>query len=590
MANKILKTLTLPSADGQSITYELHPEWDNIENKNYEYIVQASFVNDGNLTSKTDITLIDFNWESLIQAIQENKRVICRMIDEDSLVYTDFLFTEYTKGPPRVHFVCSGNGYIENFFIYSNGDISYGKRKTYTDSLLTEGDVPAEAKATGDALNQKLSIATTEGTGEAYTVTIPNAGPITEGFTFIMIPHTDSTSISLSLTVNGIRGSLVRTDNRQGGYYTASHEAWLQANHAYLVTRGGAGGTMWLVNNSKINPDDIIGTVAIEHGGTGATTATGALANLGAEPNKNLLDNWYFANPKNTTGSEYYYAAGQTIDGWRLSLTDASNPFVWVSGSSTCLHHETAQDTQCSCFITQPVGNLALLAGKTVTFSVMFGDVWVSGETRIGIRCNSSSAYKYASVTEDNQNGILSVTATLPSEISSLDVFIGTMKGSAGKGMCTLHLISAKLELGAISTLANDAPPRDSDRIVESAEKTGHYYRMISGMKEWINPPMVLDTEYRIAERWNNKVCYCKWLSVGAMPNASAKTVSLPDAVAVYHIDGFISRDSKYYISVLTPNSSIDNIYFSKSEHLISLHTTADMSTWKGYLFVKYVK
>lgn len=33
MANKILKTLTLPNAQGEPVTYELHPEWDNIENK-----------------------------------------------------------------------------------------------------------------------------------------------------------------------------------------------------------------------------------------------------------------------------------------------------------------------------------------------------------------------------------------------------------------------------------------------------------------------------------------------------------------------------------------------------------------------------
>lgn len=33
MANKILKTLTLPNAQGELVTYELHPEWDNIEGK-----------------------------------------------------------------------------------------------------------------------------------------------------------------------------------------------------------------------------------------------------------------------------------------------------------------------------------------------------------------------------------------------------------------------------------------------------------------------------------------------------------------------------------------------------------------------------
>ena len=154
MANKILKTLTLPNAQGEPVTYELHPEWDNIENKNYEYIVQASFVNRGESLYAEDITLIDFNWENLIQAIQENKRVICRMTaNGGSFVQEDFLFTQYSIQPPRVHFVCSGNGYIENFYIYSNGDISYSKRTTYTDSTLTEGGVPAEAKATGDAIS-----------------------------------------------------------------------------------------------------------------------------------------------------------------------------------------------------------------------------------------------------------------------------------------------------------------------------------------------------------------------------------------------------------------------------------------------------
>lgn len=153
MANKILKTLTLPNAQGEPVTYELHPEWDNIENKNYEYIVQASFVNGGNFTDKTDITLIDFNWESLIQAIQENKRVICRMIDEDSLVYTDFLFTEYDEEQNYVSFVCSSSGNIEDFSIYPNGGIDYRQRRIHPDTSLTFSQVPADAKATGDAIS-----------------------------------------------------------------------------------------------------------------------------------------------------------------------------------------------------------------------------------------------------------------------------------------------------------------------------------------------------------------------------------------------------------------------------------------------------
>ena len=39
MANKILKTLTLPNAQGEQVTYELHPEWDKIENKPEDFIL-----------------------------------------------------------------------------------------------------------------------------------------------------------------------------------------------------------------------------------------------------------------------------------------------------------------------------------------------------------------------------------------------------------------------------------------------------------------------------------------------------------------------------------------------------------------------
>ena len=46
MANKILKTLTLPNAQGEPVTYELHPEWDNIEGKPNSFPVNWNDIND----------------------------------------------------------------------------------------------------------------------------------------------------------------------------------------------------------------------------------------------------------------------------------------------------------------------------------------------------------------------------------------------------------------------------------------------------------------------------------------------------------------------------------------------------------------
>lgn len=457
MANKILKTLTLPSADGQSITYELHPEWDNIENKNYEYIVQASFVNGGNLTSKTDITLIDFNWESLIQAIQENKRVICRMIDEDSLVYTDFLFTQYSKQPPRVTFVCSQPGYIEEFFIYSNGDISYGQRKIYTDSLLTEGGVPADAKATGDALNQKISIATTEGTGEAYTVTIPNIGPITEGFTFIMIPHTDSTSTRVTLSVNGSAAtSLLKADVDGERWINGEYNSWLRANNAYLVTKGGAGGTMWLVMNMKVKAQDIIDSVAIEHGGTGASTVTDALSNLGAASNPNQLDNWYFTDPINQRGATSYTTTGFTIDRWKLESPSTgieldanltlNDGYITIAAGTTQTYFKQRLEK--------------FDYTKTYTLSVMLGDGTISYTTGTN------------SVTLALSDGVsLSTTHYTPNFSVQLSI----------KANASIDIKAIKLEYGFVSTLANDEPPKKTEQLLECQRYYIRYATTSSG-------------------------------------------------------------------------------------------------------------
>ena len=46
------------------------------------------------------------------------------------------------------------------------------------------------------------------------------------------------------------------------------------------------------------------------------------------------------------------------------------------------------------------------------------------------------------------------------------------------------------------------------------------------GYNEWINPPMVLGTEYRTTERWNNKVVFTKIANCGKMTNGGTYTYS----------------------------------------------------------------
>jgi hypothetical protein len=53
------------------------------------------------------------------------------------------------------------------------------------------------------------------------------------------------------------------------------------------------------------------------------------------------------------------------------------------------------------------------------------------------------------------------------------------------------------------------------------------YYRMVDGVKEWINPPMIYGNEYRTTERWNGKAVYTKMIYGGAFPTSGNMDVRL---------------------------------------------------------------
>lgn len=64
---------------------------------------------------------------------------------------------------------------------------------------------------------------------------------------------------------------------------------------------------------------------------------------------------------------------------------------------------------------------------------------------------------------------------------------------------------------------------------------TSCYYRTVGGVKEWINPPMVLGTEYRTTERYKGKPVYKKVFSYTVATAVTAtntyKEVSIPHGV-----------------------------------------------------------
>lgn len=117
-------------------------------------------------------------------------------------------------------------------------------------------------------------IVTTEGTGAAYTATVPGMTELKVGSCFIMIPHTVSTTTNATLNVNGFGAKrLIRITGQTSASYASGYSAsWISKGVPVLVIYSG---TYWVVQNMiKPSAADINGTVAVNKGGTGNTSLT----------------------------------------------------------------------------------------------------------------------------------------------------------------------------------------------------------------------------------------------------------------------------------------------------------------------------
>lgn len=121
----------------------------------------------------------------------------------------------------------------------------------------------------------------TEGTGEAYTATVPWIKELTPGAEFIMIPHVASDSTAPTLNVNGLGAKQIRRRRSatSGGFVFGYDNGWLTANAPIRLIYSGL---YWITDLTKPESFDISGIMSIKQGGTGANNASSACTNLGA--------------------------------------------------------------------------------------------------------------------------------------------------------------------------------------------------------------------------------------------------------------------------------------------------------------------
>ena len=120
--------------------------------------------------------------------------------------------------------------------------------------------------------------------GIAYTATVNGIDSLYAGASFIMLPNRVSASQSVTLNVNNLGAKDLRRRVSSGSSSTASGYTndWLAANKPVRVIYDGL---YWIVDIIQAHASDLMGSVPITKGGTGAADGSTGLANLLASGN-----------------------------------------------------------------------------------------------------------------------------------------------------------------------------------------------------------------------------------------------------------------------------------------------------------------
>lgn len=194
----------------------------------------------------------------------------------------------------------------------------------------------------------------TEGTGAVYTATVEGITSLSAGVSFMMIPHTVSTTSSPKLNVNGLGEKFIR--RRVSGSTTTTYsektsDDWLAAGKPIRVMYDG---TQWIADMPVPYAGDFMGTLVINNGGTGATTAAQARINLGIETadgtvssgNANYAEigEWLDSNPDGENRIGYFVCVDNNTPGVTMRKATANDDIRGVTVAAPAFSGNCSSD------------------------------------------------------------------------------------------------------------------------------------------------------------------------------------------------------------------------------------------------------
>lgn len=189
-----------------------------------------------------------------------------------------------------------------------------------------------------------------------------------------------------------------------------------------------------------------------------------ARANLGVgagATNPNLfLNPWFTINQRGRTSSS---ASGMVLDGWRAAY-GAATYTINEDGSITIGHGREGS------LVNRMDLPRDILAGKTVTLSIMLGDGTIGSWTRT-IPAATSSNQQVVNVAFGGRTVGFYVSANSAAYGYYLSIY------TSPNSTADITIRAVKLEIGSVSTLANDVPPDYASELA----KCQRYYMRFKG-------------------------------------------------------------------------------------------------------------